>query len=82
MGHTKNNKYGHGDEVLVGVEEEEKGCHGPWDLREFVKVMSQGAPCSSTGSFHPIQSVNATHWSMAHQYVSLDTMVQDVEDPV
>lgn len=78
---------GHGDEVLAGVEEEEKACHSPWALRAIVKVVSQGhcaalwAPpipsCTSPGSFIPIKSVNVTHWSLTWQTVR-DTMIQDL----
>lgn len=51
VSHTRSNKHGHGDEALVGVEE--KRCHGPWDLREFVKVVNQEHHTPLQGPFFP-----------------------------
>lgn len=55
VGHTKSHQLGQGDEVLAGVEEEEKGGHGPWNLRRHAKVLSQEHHVPLQGSFpsHP-----------------------------
>lgn len=56
MGPGNSHQLGHGDEVLAGVEEEEKGGHdGPWDLRELVKALTQEHHAPLQGSFpsHP-----------------------------
>lgn len=37
--------------ACVGVEEEEKGGHGPWNLREHVKVLSLEHHVPLQGSF-------------------------------